>query len=256
MKLACCTGVENAEVLARCGVKYIELTAAGISEKSMEEVRKISRQLENAGVLCRSVNLLIHGDVPKLYMPNAVAAAKVYCEAMFPRLAQLGVETAVFGSGGFRNFPEEVSLEERREKILEFLVMVNAVAKASGVVIAIEPLNQKETNTMNTSAQALCFVRELNLTHIKVLVDLYHFAVEQEPLSNILDCGADLRHVHIARPQGRVYPKSGDGFDYAPFFEALAGVSYDGIVSVEAGTENLEEDLKASASFLREWIAD
>lgn len=58
MKLACCT-----EILAQCGVRYIELPAAGISQMSSEEMKRGIVRLKNAGVACQSVNLLMHADL-------------------------------------------------------------------------------------------------------------------------------------------------------------------------------------------------
>jgi len=72
-----------------------------------------------------------------------------------------------------------------------------------------------------------------------------------EDYADILQTGADLRHCHIARPEGRKYPLPGDGYDYAPFFAALRENGYTARLSIEASPVNGPEDLPACVEYLR-----
>ena len=86
-----------------------------------------------------------------------------------------------------------------------------------------------------------------------LLADLFHVALENEPLSVISDNGDILRHMHIARPEGRLFPKEGDGYDYTKVKEACDKAGYDLRISIEGRYEG--DDFKKSAeeslSFLK-----
>ena len=58
-------------------------------------------------------------------------------------------------------------------------------------------------------------------------------------------------HAHIANPEGRRYPRRGDGFAYEVFFGALRRAGYDGCVSVEAFTDDFARDAKEALDCLR-----
>jgi sugar phosphate isomerase/epimerase len=94
-------------------------------------------------------------------------------------------------------------------------------------------------------------MRLANHPNMKVLADMYHMGENGEEYSDILFADADLRHCHIARPEGRKYPLPGDGYDYAPFFAALRQIGYAGRLSIEASPVNGPEDLPVCVEYLR-----
>ena len=57
--------------------------------------------------------------------------------------------------------------------------------------------------------------------NFELLVDFYHLASEQEDPKIMVEAKDHLRHLHMANPQGRVFPLTWDEFDYAPFFATL-----------------------------------
>ena len=52
------------------------------------------------------------------------------------------------------------------------------------------------------------------------MVDFYHLASKHEDPGIIIRAREHLRHVHMANPNGRVFPRSRDEFEYEPFFAA------------------------------------
>ena len=84
-----------------------------------------------------------------------------------------------------------------------------------------------------------------------VLADLYHMGQNGEDLGDIVRLGGSVIHTHIGRPGSRKYPLPDDGYDYRPFFKALAAAGYEGGVSVEAGFIRGQEDIIPSAAYLR-----
>ena len=85
-----------------------------------------------------------------------------------------------------------------------------------------------------------------------MMVDYYHFAVENEDFSAVGKAGAFIRHAHAANPNGRVFPAPGDGADYRGFIHALRSAGYDGNLSVEASCADFERDAAAALTALKE----
>jgi len=72
--------------------------------------------------------------------------------------------------------------------------------------------------------------------NVRLLADMFHMARNGEDMQDITLAGTDLRHCHIASPEGRMYPMPGDGGNdtYAAFFAALRAIDYAGRMTIEA----------------------
>ena len=89
--------------------------------------------------------------------------------------------------------------------------------------------------------------------NVKVLVDYYHFNVEQEPMENLRTLGGKwLTHVHFAEPAGRIYPEADPEGRYLAFFRTLAEIHYDGRVSIEAYSADYRAQAGAALRLMRE----
>jgi sugar phosphate isomerase/epimerase len=87
------------------------------------------------------------------------------------------------------------------------------------------------------------------------MIDFYHLAVEKEDPSIVVRARDHLRHLHMANPQGRVFPLKWDEFDYAPFFAKLREIGYDKRISVEASTTDLATQGPQAIALLRRAFA-
>ena len=83
------------------------------------------------------------------------------------------------------------------------------------------------------------------------MIDFYHLASEQEDPSIVIRAKDHLRHLHVANPNGRVFPKKWDEFDYAPFFANLKTIGYDKRISMEGNTTDLAADAPLTIALLR-----
>ena len=93
-----------------------------------------------------------------------------------------------------------------------------------GIVIAIEPLRRQETNIVNTAAEGLDLVTAVDHPNFQLMIDFYHLASEHEDPAIVLKARDHLRHLHVANPNGRVFPQRWDEYDYAPFFANLKAI--------------------------------
>ena len=157
----------------------------------------------------------------------------------------------VFGSGGARRVPEGFSQEDAFKQLVDFGRRAAAEAKATGITITIEPLRRQETNIINSAAEGLALVEAINHPNFQLMIDFYHLASEKEDPAIVLKAKDRLRHLHVANPQGRVFPAKWEEFDYAPFFANLRAIGYDKRISVEGSTKDLAADGPPAIALLR-----
>lgn len=121
---------------------------------------------------------------------------------------------------------------------------------ASGVAIALEPLNRFETYFLNTAADAAALCDAIGDPAIGVLFDTFHANIEEKDLASACrGLGARLKHVHTCE-NDRGIPGSGH-VDWPALFEALHELRYDGWLTIESFSFALG-DLSAAASMWRD----
>ncbi len=156
---------------------------------------------------------------------------RLYVARALQRTAELGGEVVVFGSGGARNVPEGYPRALAWGQLVQFLSICADEAGPLGVTIAIEPLNKGESNILNTYLEGVELASDVKRDEVRVLADLYHFMVDDEPLDDILQAPEWLAHVHVA-DSGRRHPGSGD-YPLPRLFSILKEIGYGGRVSIE-----------------------
>lgn len=255
MKLGICTGLENAGLLAELGYDYMETGLAAVAAMSREEFGRARAALAGSGLSCEAMNGMLPGEVPVVGEQADPQRVEAYLTAAFARAGELGARVIVFGSGGSRRVPEGFPPAGAWRQIRDYLRLADGLAGAHGLQIAIEPLRREECNILNRVSEAVELAAVLDLPHVGVLGDTYHMWSEGEPLSVLKDAGELLRHVHIACPEGRRFPRENDPADargeYAALFRTLEEAGYEGRISIEAGTRALSEDGAASLGLLR-----
>ena len=253
MKFGVCAGLDRLEAVAEAGYDFIEPPARRVlhpeeGEKGFARIREI---IERSPIRAEAFNLFIPGDL-KVTGPEVDFKRLVeYAGLCIQRAAILGGEIIVFGSGGARSVPEGFSCDEAKTQITRFLQEVGKIAGEGGIKIAIEPLRKEESNIINSLTEGLEFVRAAQSPAVGILADVYHMESEREPLDNILVCGNNLMHIHIAEPQERRAPGLGE-YDFRPFFARLKEVGYDRRISVECKWKDFEAEAKAALPFVRE----
>jgi sugar phosphate isomerase/epimerase len=255
MGIGLCVRLADVEAARDAGYDYVELSAQEVAGLGEEDFRAAVTRVTASGIPARTANLFLPGSL-KVTGP-AVDGARLaeHVERTLSRLAMLGVETLVFGSGKAREVPEGFSRDEAWQQLVSFGRLAAGVAAKHGIVIALEPLRRQETNIVNTAAEGLTLVEAVDRPAFQLLVDFYHLTIETEDPAVVVRAGRRLRHVHIANPDGRVFPQEAAEAAYASFFARLREVGYSGGVSVEAGTKDLATDARRSAALLRRLLA-
>ena len=254
-RIGVCTSVNNADKLKAAGYDYVE---EGVQRflVPLEPTDKFGANLVNA--LSASLPVYAYagflpGDL-KCVGPEADhEAVLAYARTAFDRAGQVGSTIIVFGSGRARRVPDGFSRDEALEQFVELLENMGPIAAEYNIIVAIEPLNQRECNLINTVQQGAEIVRQVNHPNIRVLADIYHMALEDEGPQSILDAGPLLAHVHLAEKEGRTRPGVAP-YDFAPYFDALRRIGYTGGISFECRWENFDEELAPALAYIKEQL--
>lgn len=259
MKLGYCTSFTDDLFLAQhqLGADYVECGLSQIAACPEDVFQDRIKAMEKAAISCKAANVLFPGELSLTGPSVQEEEIACYLDKAFRRAQRLGVKTVVFGSGGARRIPEDFPRDKAWQQLLHLCRdILGPAAKTYGITCCIEPLNRKECNILNTCAESFRLVQEANHPNVQLLMDLYHFDVEQEPLSSLTRYGSHLQHLHIASAKNnRAQPREGDGEDYPALFSALQQLHYQGKLSIEA---NLVGDpakaIAESLAFLRTFL--
>ena len=151
--------------------------------------------------------------------------------------------------------PDGFPKDQAFAQLVAFGKRIAPEAKAHGITVVIEPLRRQETNIINTAAEGFALVKAVAHPNFELLVDFYHLASEQEDPKIMVEAKDHLRHLHMANPQGRVFPLAWDEFDYAPFFATLRSIGYTGRMSIEASSPDVPAQAPRSIALLRKAFA-
>ncbi|HPZ16493.1 MAG TPA: sugar phosphate isomerase/epimerase family protein [Sphaerochaeta sp.] len=249
MRFGLCTDVRNIGEVAALGFDYLEAKLNQVALLEEAEFEAICREVEKAPIRVERCCLLLPKSMSVIGASYDEEALTAYLETAFSRMKRLGADLVVFGSGKSRAFGPELSYQEAFTQLVGVTRLIGEVAARHGVTIAIEPLNRKETNLINTLGEGAALQAAVNLPNVGLLADAYHLRSECEPLSRIGET-APLMHTHIALLEGRRYPTEASD-EVAEFFASLKAASYDGTMSIEGSSDDYQGDGKKALAVLR-----
>lgn len=254
MKFGCCASIDDAEAVHRAGFDYLEAGVTSlIPDEDDASFAPVLAKYRASPIPVAAFNLFLPRDLkivgPEIDQPRL----ERYISRALARIQLVGAKIAVIGSGGSRSVPEGFSRSQATEQIIRFLQQVADAAEQTDVTIAIEPLNRKESNIINSVAEGVTMAQQVNRPSIRVLADFYHMDEDGEALTEISAHQAWLAHIHVA-DTGRLAPGTGS-YPYAEFASQLRQAGYNDMVSVECRWNNFEAEAAPAVAFLRRTFA-
>ena len=246
-----CTPLANIEAAKAAGFDYAELSTTEVAGLSDADFEAAAARLQRIGLPVPAANLFLP---PALKVTGPAIDREqqmAYVRKAFARLARLGTQIVVFGSGPARRVTDGFPKDEAFRQLVDFGRRIAPEARARGITVTIEPQRHEETNIIYSAADGLELVNAIDDPNFQLMIDFYHLASEKEDPAIVIRAGAHIRHLHTANPDGRVFPRTWEEFAYAPFFAALRQIGYDKRISVEASTKNLPVDAPMSIALLR-----
>lgn len=197
------------------------------SNKELEAVEKALRDtgLPLAGILCEPIAPLTNSHDHERFLNGVLTSLSVAKRLGAPMMiAQAGDEQP------------GLSRAEQHASIVRVLKEAAKLLEGSGVVIALEPLNDRIDHPgyyLTSTQEGLDIIDEVGRPEIKLIYDIYHSAVMGEEIETVLAGRLDrVVHVHLADTPGRGEPGSG-ALNWADRLEWLEKQGYDGYVGLE-----------------------
>lgn len=167
-----------------------------------------------------------------------IGATQDYLRGLVEVAATLGAGTVAgpFYAATGRTWPMDEDARARcYDQWRTNLAPVVREAAASGVKLAVEPLNRYETSLVNTVDQALDALEPLLGPGLGIALDSYHLNIEEQDISAaVARAGAHIAHVQVCgNDRGTV---GADHFDWHGFLHALDLAGYAGPLCLESFT--------------------
>jgi len=240
----------TARKLGYHGIEIAPFTLATSAEEITAAQRKQTRRaIEDAGLETVGLHWLFAGP-NGLHMTtndNQVwGRTRNYLSCLLDLCSDLGGGVLVLGSPKQRSIVDGQTKEGAWRRAVELLSSVLDKAGDLGLTICLEPLSTVETDFINTVAEGMKMVRQIDHPALKIHLDVKAMCSEHKGGSlkaeGFGDGSAvpdiirsvnadDIGHLHVNDPN--LYgPGMGD-LDYAPIAEAIKDVGWNKWLSVE-----------------------
>lgn len=224
------TGIELAPFTlvpssSRVDVRFVEASARS----------QLRRRARDAGLEIVGLHWLFartegfHVTSPE---PECRRRTAEYLVALAELIDELGGRVLVLGSPEQRNLAANVEPAEGLRYAAELLGRVMPRFEGLGVVLALEPLGPSETNFLNTAADAVLLVHQVNSSSCRLALDVKAMTTESKSIEEIIHANREWTvHFHANDPN-LLGPGMGS-VDFVPILAALSQSDYDGWISVE-----------------------
>jgi sugar phosphate isomerase/epimerase len=226
-----------------------------ISASQRHEMRATA---ERAGLVISAIHwVLAYTEGLHVTHPDPEVRARTgnYLRAAVDFCADLGGEFVIFGSPKRRDLLPGVTPEQGSGWAIESIAPAVAQGEKRGVTFCLEPLGPKESNFLNTAAEAMALARRLPSPRFQIMLDVKAMATESKPIAEVIrEAHPHFKYLHVNDPNLK-----GPGFgevDFVPIGQALREVGYDGFASVEVfnfdeGPERIA--LESRQNLRRDW---
>ncbi|MBC7470709.1 MAG: sugar phosphate isomerase/epimerase [Ramlibacter sp.] len=231
---------------AAMGYDALEVAPFTLSDNPMlisdAQATQLRRVAQDAGLSISGLHWLLVAP-SGLSIVDASEPVRQRTLAVMQRLVELcalmGGSYLVHGSPKQRSVPPGSSREQALERATESFAKVAATARNAGVIYCIEPLSTRETDLINTVAEAARIVDAIGSPGLRTMIDCSAAGqVEQEPIDALMRRwmpSGHIAHVQVNDPNRRG-PGQGD-MQFVPILQAVAQLQasgdYQGIVAVE-----------------------
>lgn len=270
MKFAICQEVfENwdwerqCRFIAEVGYEGIEVApftlAPLITGVSAQRRQTLKKQATDQGLQIIGLHWLL-AKTTGLHLTSADRAVRQATAAYLVELgracADLGGDILVFGSPAQRNLDAATSREQGMERAAEVLEACLPALAERGVKFCLEPLTPKETNFINTCADAVELIDRVGEPNLLLHQDVKAMLSERDPIPDLVARYAS-RVGHFHANDGNLLGPGMGPTDFTPIFRALVDSQYAGWVSVEVFdyAPGCEKIARESLEYMRATLA-
>ncbi len=181
-----------------------------------------------------------------------------YLKLLADTCAALGGRVLVFGSPQQRNLLADVTTEQAMDYAAEVFRAAMQTFQERDVVLCMEPLTKKETDFVNTCADAVSLMQMVDHPSFVLHQDVKAMlGAESDSVPDLIHRHHDIcGHFHV-NDTNLLGPGMGET-DYHPILKALLDVDYQGWVSVEVFdySPGAEKIAKKSMDYLKQVLGE
>ncbi len=230
---------EYAAALGYDGLELAPFTLSTSPEKiSTADAAKIRATVEASGLVVTGLHwLLVKPEGLSLTDPDAAVRTRTLAVMthFIGLCAELGGAVLVHGSPKQRQIAPGETHANALARVQDALAQVALAAARVGVIYCIEPLSRRETELVNTIAEAAELVRSIDHPNLRTMIDCSAAGLtETDSIPSLIERWLPtglIAHVQVNDPNRRG-PGQGE-MQFAPILAALKRHGYDGTVAVE-----------------------
>ena len=245
------------DIISQSNFDYLELGVPWINgtndHPSFDLVASI---IKDRNLVVGSYCSMVPGNFKTVGIDIEWDTLKRYINMVFANCNKLGGNVIVYGSGASRTIPNNYSRSLAEQDMVSFLQLMSDVINENNYPfkIAIEPLNTRECNYINSLDEADRLVRKVGSSNIGIVVDIFHAYLQKnnflDELSAVME---NVIHIHVSQPEDRGWPghlQQSGLFDFIEFFKTINSSNYKGNVTVECNFNNLKSEINTCKDFL------
>jgi sugar phosphate isomerase/epimerase len=230
---------EQCRIISEAGYTGIEVAPFSITHDiasvSDEELLQLKATAETFGLEIIGLHWLL-AKTEGLYLtspdPQVRQATADYLKVLAKACNVMGGRVLVFGSPFQRNLLPGVSTQQAMEYAAEVFKEAMPTFAAENVRLCMEPLTKKETDFINTCAEAVELMKLVDHPAFVLHQDVKAMlGAEADSIPDLIHRHRDIcGHFHV-NDTNLLGPGMGDT-DYHPIMKALLDVGYEGWISV------------------------
>lgn len=221
-----------------------------IEDPKLMNAKEVKEQLESHQLKCSSICAVMSEDRDPTSPDKAIRNnAARYLKFCIDFAAEVGCDIVagpVYAAVGKVLFDDKDAAWRRSVNLVKD---VARYALDRGVYLGVEPLNRYETSMINLVADALRYIRDVDVENVKVHFDTYHANIEEKSLGEAIKMAGDLLfHVHSCE-NDRGTPGTGH-IPWNEVAQALKSIGYDRWLVIETFQPGIKE-IAVAASIWR-----
>ncbi|MBQ8899185.1 MAG: sugar phosphate isomerase/epimerase [Clostridia bacterium] len=218
----------------KLGFDVLELSCASLKTMEKADILALRNEASANGVTVTAGYGPSAGENLGSADPDTVKNAISFYTDTLKKLELLDVHT--IGGGIYSYWPVDYSrpIDKAgdRARSIENVRKVGRIARECGVDYCLEVLNRFEGYILNTCAEAVDFVTEVDEPAVKVMLDTFHMNIEEDSITDAIRLAGDkLGHFHVGENNRRL-PGRGN-MPWSDIGKALRSIGYDKAVVME-----------------------
>lgn len=240
------------------GADIIEVSASDFIHLSKAEVAQFREYAEASG-LSVSVNGGLVTPRNDISSPDPVSrlAGLKHCQIMLELCAALGSPTwsgLIHSAWLLRPDPADpVKFKKMtKERAVEGMIEVSAIAAKTGVVCCLEIVNRYEQFVLNTVTEGIDFCENVNSPFCKLLLDTFHMSIEEDDMAQSIQTaqqGGHIGYIHVGESNRRIPIGEKSNINWRETARAIRTSGYSGPLVLEP----LELDTTPAAAKVCIW---